>query len=28
LVVAETDICLIILLFVLGAYLNWLRKKV
>ena len=28
LVVAETVICLIILLFVLGAYLIWLRKKV
>ena len=28
LVLAETAICLIILLFVLGAYLNWLRKKV
>ena len=28
LVVAETAICLIILLFVLGAYLIWLRKKV
>ena len=28
LVLAETVICLIILLFVLGAYLNWLRKKV
>ncbi len=28
LVLAETVICLIILLFVLGAYLIWLRKKV
>ena len=28
LVLAETTICLIILLFVLGAYLIWLRKKV
>lgn len=28
LVLAETAICLIILFFVLGAYLNWLRKKV
>jgi len=28
LVLAETAICLIILVFVLGAYLNWLRKKV
>ena len=28
LILAETAICLIILVFVLGAYLNWLRKKV
>ena len=28
LVLAETIICLTILFFVLGAYLNWLRKKV
>ena len=27
LVVAETAICLMILFFVLGAYLNWLRKR-